>query len=507
MCKNRSILSFLRRLVFPLFAVATQIIFVQPTQATSENVPSDNEISIAVETGLFLEKGVFPNDVDVNTSHGIVTLSGSVDNILIKNRAVKIAESMRGVCGVIDRITVTPVSRSDEDIRKDILSALMQDPATESYQISVSVKDGVATLSGSIGSYAEAQMTARIAEGVKGTKEVRNDVTIDYRTKRTDPEIAADVKSRLQWDIWINGEVINSSVKGGKVTLTGYVGSAIGKSRAYDDAWVNGVTAVDNSGMKIESWARNYSRRKLKYSDVSESDVKKALLAAFHQDPRVSNFAPGVTVVGGLVLLDGAVGNLKAKISAEQDARNIAGVWGVDNFLNVRPAKKPSDEEMKSQLTAALFWDPMMDGIPIEVSVINSVANLYGTVSSSFQKAEAQDVASRTKGVTAINNHLKVEQEFSINSHDWPHYYPYDWTAVPYLSDEQIKRNIERGLNWSPYVDRDSINVVVDGGVAVLTGTVGTSVGWSEVDTDARNSGAAKVKNKVKVKNNVLLWK
>jgi len=36
-------------------------------------------------------------------------------------------------------------------------------------------------------------------------------------------------KSRLQWDIWVNGDMTNVEVSGGKVTLTGIVGSAIGK--------------------------------------------------------------------------------------------------------------------------------------------------------------------------------------------------------------------------------------------------------------------------------------
>jgi len=79
---------------------------------------------------------------------------------------------------VIDQTTVTPVSRPDEDIRKDILTALLQDPATESYQVAVSVQDAVATLTGTVGSYAEKQLAAMIAKGVKGIKAVNIDVTI-----------------------------------------------------------------------------------------------------------------------------------------------------------------------------------------------------------------------------------------------------------------------------------------------------------------------------------------
>jgi len=58
--------------------------------------------------------------------------------------------------------------------------------------------------------------------------------------QRTDSEIAAEVKARILWDIWINGDMVKVDVFGGKVTLTGVVGSAIAKSRASDDGWVNG---------------------------------------------------------------------------------------------------------------------------------------------------------------------------------------------------------------------------------------------------------------------------
>jgi osmotically-inducible protein OsmY len=56
----------------------------------------------------------------------------------------------------------------------------------------------------------------------------------------------------------------------------------------------------------------------------------------------------------------------------------------------------------------------------IDVAVINRVAYLSGAVNSNLQKAEAQDVASRIKGVLSVRNHLKVDPEF--NYHDWPYY-------------------------------------------------------------------------------------
>ena len=50
------------------------------------------------------------------------------------------------------------------------------------------------------------------------------------------------------------------------------------------------------------------------------------------------------------------------------------------------------------------------------------------------------------------------------------------------------------------------IKVAVDGGVATLTGTVGTWIGWGEADKAARRSGATAVLNRVKVKEGTWRW-
>jgi osmotically-inducible protein OsmY len=494
--------------VLLLLAAGVQTLVGLPLQAaTSKMRIPDSGITSAVEKGLIFDKGVSANGVDVSTREGIVTLSGSVGNLLAKDRVAKIAESIRGVRGVIDRTTVTPVSRPDDDIRKDILSALRQDPATESYRVAVSVQNAVATLTGSVGSYAEKQLAARVAKGVKGLKGIHNDIKINYAATRSDPEISADIKARLKWDVWINGGRIEPVVKDGIVTLLGTVGSAISKSRAYDDAWVNGVFFVDDSGLKVEPNARRVAHREFKYAVPSDSEIKKAVLVALHLDPRVSVFSPEVTVEDGVVILGGKVDNIKAKAAAGQDAKEILAVWRVDNLLKVRLKQWPSDAEMQRQLKAALKWDPLLDNSTIDAAVINQTAYLSGEVDSNLQKAEAQDVARRIKGVIEVRNHLKVQPEFSVGYYDWP-YYSYDqppnfvsetYGPQPFLSDKQIKKNIEDALFWSPFVHRNDIKVSVDGGVATLTGTVGTWIGYEEADKDAHKGGASAVRDRLNV--------
>jgi hypothetical protein len=62
-------------------ATSTIAVFSPPLlAATNEMRISDFGITANVEEELTLEKGVFPNDLDVSTSQGIVTISGSAES-------------------------------------------------------------------------------------------------------------------------------------------------------------------------------------------------------------------------------------------------------------------------------------------------------------------------------------------------------------------------------------------------------------------------------------------
>jgi hypothetical protein len=85
--------------------------------------------------------------------------------------------------------------------------------------------------------------------------------------------------------------------------------------------------------------------------------------------------------------------------------------------------------------------------------------------------------------------------------HDVPPY-SHDFSTLvprPYLNDERIKEKIERRLFWSPFVHTNDIKVAVAGGVATMTGSVETWIGWSEAEKAARRSGATSVVNRVTV--------
>lgn len=336
----------------------TAAILTSPSSTTCLAAPvnrtvTDRQISIAVEDELVPDRGVSPNVLDVETTDGIVTLSASVDNILTKERALKIAKSIRGVRAVIDLIHVTSTPRRDEDLRNDILFALKRDRATEACGIGVAVKTAVVTLTGRVGSWTELQLAARIAKHVRGVEQLDNQLRIDFEDDRSDSEMAADIRSRLEWDIWVNNGVIAAQVMNGRVKVKGVVGTALERSRASDDAWVNGVTSVDDSALEVDSRMRNEMKRRRVFAAKTDDDVKRAVEAAFRYDRRLSGRSPEVSVEDGIITLGGSVDSLKAKTSAEQDARNTVGASWVRNRVKVRPNPLPIDKDRDGSETSA----------------------------------------------------------------------------------------------------------------------------------------------------------
>ncbi len=479
-----------------------------PLQAAQKETPTGAEINATVDSDLLYDSSVASNNLDVSTTDGIVTLSGSAPNILAKERATTIAEAVKGVRAVVNNISVEPVLRTDDEVRRDVEAALLADPAADSYELNTAVNDGVVTLTGTVESWQEKQLSAAVAKGVKGVKELQNDITVSYKIERADSEIAAEVKAVLERDVWVYDLSTNVAVSDGKVTLTGIVGSAAEKTRAISDAWTMGVTSVDAEGLKVEPWAKDTMKKKSKIAAKTDEEIKKAVEDGLMFDPRVLSFNPTVAVSNGVVTLTGAVDNLKAKRAAEQDAKNTFGVWRVKNYLRVRMENPPSDDKLAQNVEDALTRDPYVDRFQIGVSALDGVIYLSGTVDSFYEKSHAEDVTSRVNGVTNVNNGLTVSFP-SYSYYYWPYtsyyYEPYDYTwtidyaTSPNTSDAEMKDEIESELFWSPFVDSDAVKVKVENGTATLTGTVDS---WSEYDSASENAqegGADIVINKLKV--------
>jgi osmotically-inducible protein OsmY len=472
---------------------------------------TDMSITDAVEDELLMDSAIPSHLIDVITIEGIVTLEGSVDNILAKERAARVAGIVKGVRSVVNKIQVNPpILRTDQEILKDVKDALLYDPATDSYEIDVKVKNNVVTLSGTVDSWQEKELCETVTKGVRGVKDVENRIIFSWPKKRSDYEIKAEVEKALKWDALVDNALIDVKVKDGKVMLSGTVGSLAEKRWACADAYVHGVKSVEDSDLEVKRWARDDDLKGSKYAAKTGKEIKDAVKDALFYDPRVSSFkiTPEIAYNGGTVILRGTVDNLKAKRAAAQDARNTVGVINVDNRIKVRPVEMLSDQKIENKIVSALKRDPWVESYEITVDVQNGVADLYGTVDSYFEKSQADVVASKVNGVIIVDNNLVVQNDYTpyvydpyvddnyIYDYGWYHYSP----TYPEKSDFRIKQDIKDELWWSPYVDLDDVTITVDKGEATLTGTVDSWMEYGAAQDNAYEGGAVYVDNQLSVK-------
>jgi osmotically-inducible protein OsmY len=442
---------------------------------------SDAEITEAVEMEIWGDHAVEANNIDVETREGVVTLTGTVGNILAKERAEAIASAIVGVRAIINRIDVKPVERTDSKLEKAVENALLRDPATDSYEVNPVVDNGVVTLTGNVDSWQEKQLCESVVKGVKGVRDVRDNLNVRYVAHRPDSEIKSEIEARLANDVMVDDYLIRVDVKNERVTLTGAAGSLFEKNRAFSDAWVADVKGVDDSGLTVRWWARDEMRRKSNYVARSDDEIKQAVIDALQYDPRIFSFNPDVNVDHGTVTLRGVVGNLKAKNAAGQDARDVIGVWRVKDYLKVRPDVVPADSVLESRVRSALLEDPYVSRFDIDVHVYEGGVYLRGNVNTSFEAQQAAWVAETVKGVLYVVNSLN---------------YDYKWVWKP---DWVIREDVKEELQWSPFVEEQNVDVRVVDGVVYLTGTVDT---WGErqaAENDAYKGGAKDVRNQLVV--------
>ena len=484
---------------------------LEMTPKIAVTTPSDEEISATVERELQIDHITGFGDsaqVEVRTREGIVELTGTVDKLLAKQRATLIAEQVKGVRAVSNRITLSSEVEKidDETLVDNVRDALHFDPAAERYELEASAEDGVVTLSGTVDSWAERQLSERIARSIRGVRELDSQIRVDPPEERSDGEIEAEVEARLRWDVLVNEALIEVEVEEGKVELSGMVGSLAERRRAYADAWTTGVVDVEDDQLMVVWAVDEPELRDELHPILPEDEIRDAITDAFTYDPRVLSFKIDVEVVGSKVTLSGRVDNLKAKQAAEQVARNTLGVAHVVNDLVVAPESKISDRQIEARIESQLLINAYTSGYEVEVEVDEGYVTLRGVVDSALERAEASNVAAGVEGVIDVTNRLQVEgaRGFFVDPYLYP-YHPYVSSLDTYapertaLSDELLEEQIERELRWNPYVDEPEVSVEVGKGRATLTGTVDS---WHErmvSEAEAFEGGALSVNNLLNV--------
>src|ERR1700722_3044231 len=197
-----------------------------------------------------------------------------------------------------------------------------------------------------------------------------------FRTRRgatqmTDLELKRNVESELNWEPSVNAAEIGVAVKDGIVTLTGHVQSYWQKIAAERAASrVSSVKAVANE-LEIRLPAS---------SERTDEDIARAAVNALNWSISVPADRIKVKVSKGWITLEGTVEWQYQKAAAERAVRDLVGVRGVDNLIDVKPQASPV--QVKAAIEAALKRSAEVDANHNKVVTDGDQVVLRGTVRS-----------------------------------------------------------------------------------------------------------------------------
>ena len=463
-------------------------------------VITDSTLEAAVVTEFSTHPYVSSENIEVKLEDGIVTLYGSTDNLLESEQAADLASATRGVKSVINLIEIEPVLLSDEEIKIRVDDAFYRDPVLESFEIHVRVDSAVVNLYGRVDSWHEKQLAGEVARSVEGIRKVNNSIAFVYMEEVPDMDIIASIESLLQNDMRINDGLIEVSVNQDTVILSGKVGSASEKSLAVVHSHVAGVDTVIADQLEVSQEQRDPLMRKDKFVDKTDYQIIEAIQQTFLQDPRLLNHDIKVKSEDGIVTLSGKVNNLRAKNAAAEDAMNVVGVWKVKNNIDVEPVAMPVEKTVIDNVSTAIDYHPLFDDYKIIATEEDGRVTLEGEVKFYFEKIQAEDVVSGIPGVVDITNKIEVTEGIEFPYAVSPETEEYPVIRKPRIkSDEKIKEDIEYQLWWSPFVDRNQVDVAVENGKVTLTGTVNSRIEMDYAVRNAYEGGAFEVVNKLKV--------
>ncbi len=140
---------------------------------------TDSDLALAVWNALKWDAVIPTDQLEVAVSHGYVTLKGQVDWYYQREAAARVVQRLAGVKAVSNLITIA-VHPTPADIKQRIERALVRNAEIDAYTIVVSIQGNVATLKGTVRSYAEKVAAERTAWLAPGIVTVDNQIIIAY---------------------------------------------------------------------------------------------------------------------------------------------------------------------------------------------------------------------------------------------------------------------------------------------------------------------------------------
>lgn len=178
----------------------------------------------------------------------------------------------------------------------------------------------------------------------------------------------------------------------------------------------------------------------------------------------------------GIVSLSGSVPHLLARERAGEIATMVKGVRSVVNRIEILPDSR-TDDQIRRDVELSLLADPATEFFDLKVGVSDGTVSLSGRVGSWQEERLCTLVAKGVNGVREVLSNIEV-------------------TPPRQRSDDEIRTEIERRLDFDVWVDAGLIDVRVMNGRVFLSGTVGSLAEKKRAFGDAWIAGVKSVEDK-----------
>jgi hyperosmotically inducible protein len=181
--------------------IAGSIRGVNAVKNELEYTPSlskDEQITLRVQQVLKPFEFQEGNRLTVSVEEGVVIIGGTVLDHQDARQAELAVGTIPGVTKVENLLKVVAKSRSDEAIKKDIMSYLTYSPIIQADEVNVKVQDGVVSLEGNIDHLVYRDALQIDIENITGVKKVETGKLIPERLAASTSQEGSEEKTQTQ---------------------------------------------------------------------------------------------------------------------------------------------------------------------------------------------------------------------------------------------------------------------------------------------------------------------
>jgi osmotically-inducible protein OsmY len=209
---------------------------------------ANDDMLTDVTEELLWDPKVDSSAIAVSADDGKVTLRGTVGSLREKREAAAVAARVFGVIAVDNELQVRlldEAKRSDAQLRKDILQALMLDDLVP-HTVDAKVDGGFVTLTGTAEWRFQRDEADLIVSNIVGALDLFDEIAVSH----PDPDAASikeSVKKAFERSATIDGRRLSVKTSDGTVTIEGTVSSPAERDEAIAAAWAApGVRRVED---------------------------------------------------------------------------------------------------------------------------------------------------------------------------------------------------------------------------------------------------------------------